>query len=151
LLTSEAGEAMLLMIVAAMTAEAVQLTLPGWMAGCWEQKSEGSWVEECWTSVRAGQMMGSSRTGKGETLQFFEHMRITSESGVATFCALPKGQAGACFKATKVTASEVVFENEAHDYPQRIRYWRDGKDLVAEISLKDGAKASSWRYAPIAD
>lgn len=142
---------MWLMIAAALAAETPQQpALPTWMAGCWEQKDGESWVEECWTGARAGQMMGSSRTGKGQVLNWYEHVRITAdEAGTATYCALPKGQTGGCFKATKVTENEIVFENDAHDYPQRIRYWRDGKALAAEISLKDGTKASQWRYAPM--
>ena len=138
---------MWLMIAAALAAEPVQQTMPKWMAGCWEQKDGDAWTEECWTGVRAGQMMGSSRSGKGGSLVWYEHIRITDEGGVITFCALPKGQTGACFKATKITESEIVFENAAHDYPQRIRYRRDGKTLAAEISLKDGTRTSTWRYA----
>jgi hypothetical protein len=41
----------------------------------------------------------------------------------------------------------ITFVNAAHDYPQRIRYWRDGRDLMAEVSLADGSKAQRWRYA----
>ena len=140
---------MWLILAAILAGEPQQVAMPAWMAGCWEHKSSESWTEECWTGDRAGQMMGSSRSGKGEALQWYEHTRITAEGGAISFCALPKGQTGGCFKATKATESEIVFENEAHDYPQRIRYWRDGKDLAAEISLKDGSKASQWRYAPM--
>ena len=28
--------------------------LPAWMTGCWEQRSEDRWIEECWTAPRAG-------------------------------------------------------------------------------------------------
>lgn len=141
-----------MMIAAALAAERPsQATLPIWMTGCWEQKNGNSWVEECWTGARAGQMMGSSRTGKGQVLGWYEHVRITAEADGMTYCALPQGQPGGCFKATKATSTEIVFENEGHDYPQRIRYWREGKDLAAEISLKDGSKAQQWRYAPLAN
>ena len=143
---------MLLMIAVALIAETpTQTVMPTWMAGCWEQKTGDNWVEECWTRARAGQMMGSSRTGKGDVLGWYEHVRITAEADGTTYCALPKGQAGGCFKATKATDTEIVFENDAHDYPQRIRYWREGKDLAAEISLKDGSKAQQWRYAPLSN
>jgi hypothetical protein len=37
--------------------------------------------------------------------------------------------------------------NAQHDYPQRIRYWRDGKYLIAETALADGSKAQRWRYS----
>jgi len=143
---------MWLLMAAALAVETPpQPNLPSWMSGCWEQRDGESWVEECWTGVRAGQMMGSSRTGKGDVLQWYEHSRITSDGGVTTYCALPKGQSGGCFNASKVGENEIVFENEAHDFPQRIRYWREGRDLLAEISLKDGSKAQRWRYAPMDD
>ena len=77
---------------------------------------------------------------------WWEHTRIQEADGKISFCALPKGQTGACFDATSVTASEIVFENAAHDYPQRIRYWRQGEELHAEISLKDGSKPNRWRF-----
>ena len=32
----------------------------------------------------------------------------------------------------------IEFANPAHDFPQRIRYWREGDRLHAEISLLDG-------------
>ena len=141
---------MSIMLIAALALAAepasAPASLPGWMAGCWEQRSGDKWTEECWTGARAGQMMGSSRTGKGEALQWYEHTRITAEGGVITFCALPKGQAGGCFRATKATESEIVFENAAHDFPQRITYARDGKELVAQISDLKGQRPQRWRY-----
>ena len=42
--------------------------------------------------------------------------------------------------------AEIVFANPQHDYPQRIRYWRDGMDLNAEISTMDGSQAVRWHY-----
>jgi len=136
----------LLLFVAAPTPASA---LPAWMAGCWEQVAKGEWTDECWTAPRAGLMLGSSRSGKGDTLQFFEHMRIVrDEAGSTSFCAMPKGQAGGCFAKEKQTATEIVFVNAKHDYPQRIRYWREGKYLMAETSLSDGSKAQRWRYSP---
>jgi hypothetical protein len=40
----------------------------------------------------------------------------------------------------------VTFVNAVHDYPQRIRYWREGEEMFAEISLADGSKPVRWRY-----
>ena len=130
-------------------APAPSVALPAWMAGCWEQVAKDEWTDECWTGPRAGSMMGSSRTGKGQTLLFFEHMRIVADrSGALSFCAMPKGQAGGCFTKDKQTATEIVFVNAKHDYPQRISYWREGKYLMAETSLSDGNKPQRWRYSP---
>jgi len=125
--------------------------LPEWMAGCWEQVTAEEWTEECWTKARGRMMLGSSRTGAGQNLKTFEYMRITSEPGGVTFCALPQGQSGDCFDKTSESKATITFENAGHDYPQRIRYWREGKDLIAEIALKDGSKAMTWRYKPAGD
>ena len=43
----------------------------------------------------------------------------------------------------------IEFANPANDYPQRIRYWRQGKLLMAEISQIDGSKAVRWNYRPV--
>ena len=42
----------------------------------------------------------------------------------------------------------MTFVNETHDYPQRIRYWREGMALNAETSLMDGSSAERWSYMP---
>ena len=39
--------------------------------------------------------------------------------------------------------------NPAHDYPQRIRYWRQGKLLMAEFSKLDGSQTERWNYRPV--
>ena len=123
--------------------------LPVWMAGCWEEVSASRWTEECWTQPRGGMMIGSSRTGVGQRVESFEHMRLEGLSGTTNLCALPNGQEGACFEKAKETATEIIFVNAGHDYPQRIRYWRDGKFLMAETSLSDGTKAQRWKFAPM--
>ena len=137
---------MWMMMAAVLAAEAPAPALPAWMAGCWEQITGESWAEECWTGPRAGLMMGSSRTGKAEALEFYEHMRITTGAEGTSFCALPKGQAGGCFKASNSTAAGIIFENPGHDYPTRIAYRREGDELIAEISGPNGSNPQNWRY-----
>lgn len=121
--------------------------LPGWMAGQWVEETEAGWTEESWLPPRAGMMIGVSRSGKGETLQIWELARIApDEAGRLTFWASPKGRAPSPFPLVSASATEIVFANPAHDYPQRIRYWREGADLLAEISLADGSKPMRWHY-----
>jgi hypothetical protein len=45
---------------------------------------------------------------------------------------------------------DIIFANPAHDYPQRIRYWREGRLLMAETSKMDGSETQSWTYSPAA-
>lgn len=124
--------------------------MPAWLAGAWAMESEsGAWSEEWWTPPRADQMMGAGRSGKGSSLGWWEHMRIERNGGKLSFCAIPKGQAGACFDAVSSGESAVVFENPGHDYPQRVRYWRDGDYLNAEVSLLDGSRPNRWRFRKV--
>lgn len=139
------------------TAEAQAPGLPSWMAGCWERRSEDKWTEECWTIPRAGMMMGSGRSGTGETLGEWEVMQIvredTGDSAIPklTFFGAPGGHNRTPFTWVQSAEPGVTFVNESHDYPQRIRYWREGKELVAEIALKDGSNARRWRYSSMSD
>ena len=122
-------------------------SLPSWMAGCWEQQSGDRWTEECWTAPRAGIMLGSGRSGEGERLGSWEVMQIVrdADDGSLTFYGAPGGANRTVFQG-RSEAGAVTFINPAHDYPQRIHNSRDGEELVAEVSLLDGSKASRWIY-----
>jgi len=139
-------------LLAAMTAAAEEkaAALPGWLAGGWvTQSDDGGWSEEWWTPPRGGVMLGAGRSGNGDKVVSWEQTRIEQARGKISFCALPKGQAGACFTATKVTAEEIVFENPAHDFPTRVAYRRVGQEVAAEISGPNGANRQSWRFKRI--
>ena len=83
----------ILFLLAAVPASAqAPSEMPGWLAGCWQQVEGEQWTDECWTAPRAGLMIGASRTGTGETLQFFEHSRVeTADDGTLVFVAMPRG------------------------------------------------------------
>ena len=42
-----------------------------------------------------------------------------------------------------------MFENAAHDFPQRVLYWRDGEALVARIegTIAGKEKSEEWRFS----
>ena len=118
-----------------------------WMAGAWSREDGARWTEESWTSPRGGVMLGHSRSGAGDRLREFEYLRVQAgEDGVPVYIAQPGGQAPTLFKLVARDAASATFENAAHDYPQRIRYVRDGDVMTATISLIDGSKAVSWVY-----
>lgn len=126
--------------------------LPDWMAGAWIQSDGDAWAEEYWTPARGGLMIGAARTGKGKTLESWEASRIqTDDSGKISFVASPNGGAPIRFSLVSTDQTAIVFSNPAHDYPQRIRYWRVGKLLRAEISLADGSKPMGWEYRPMGE
>lgn len=125
--------------------------LPSWLHGAWIEAGEGGkWADEFWTPPRGGIMIGAARIGEGERLIIFEHTRIVrSAAGGLTFIAQPRGVPPAEFPLVASGAQMLEFANPAHDYPQLIRYWREGKELRARVSLMDGTKAMEWRYRPM--
>jgi hypothetical protein len=112
-----------------------------WLSGCWELRSGSRVTHEQWMAPLASQMMGMSRTVARDTVREFEMLRIELRGGVPTYVAMPSGQKEAHFAATVLTDTAVVFDNPAHDFPQRIRYRRVGADsLVARIEGTTGGR-----------
>ena len=133
--------------LAAVPGMAARQAMPGWLTGCWSEQQGPNWTEECWTAPRASNMMGSGRSGRGEDIRSWEVMQIEqAPDGSLTFYGSPKGAPRVAFPATSIGMREIVFANPTHDYPQKIRYWREGMELHAEISLMDGSRAYRWRY-----
>lgn len=143
--------AALLLLTAPLAAQTVaRPSLPGWMAGTWMMEDGASWSDEVWTDPRGGIMLGVSRSGFGPELQFWEvaQIRVKPDGGISLF-AQPQGKPPSEFPMVLISAESIEFANPAHDYPQRIRYWRQGRLLMAEISLLDGSKVQRWNYRPV--
>jgi hypothetical protein len=123
---------------------------PSWMAGAWALADGERWTEEFWTHPRGGMMIGASREGRGETLRTWEAIRIQRKpDGTLAYIPMPNGGAPVEFALVRQDARSIEFANPAHDFPQRIRYWREGDRLHAEIALIDGTRAVAWSYAPM--
>jgi uncharacterized protein DUF6265 len=117
----------------------------GWMSGHW-QTADGA-TEEDWTAPRAGIMLGVSRTIEGGTVREYEFLRLQDGAdGVPVYWGSPNGVTPVGFRLTEAGPSGATFDNPGHDYPQRIRYRRDGDALVATISAIDDSRATSWTY-----
>jgi hypothetical protein len=104
-----------------------------WLSGCWAFTRNGRHVVENWTPVEGGTLIGVSRTVTGGKTVEYEFLLIRSGPTGLEYVAKPSGQAEATFTATKATATDVVFENPAHDFPTRILYSRDGDTLLAAV------------------
>lgn len=129
-----------------------QPAFPIWLAGAWSNADGESWTEEFWTHPRGGMMIGASREGRGEALRTWESIRILRKSdGTLAYVPMPNGGAPVEFALVRQDARSIEFANPAHDFPQRIRYWRDGDTLNAEIALIDGSRAIQWSYAPMGE
>ena len=81
----------------------------------------------------AGLMLGSGRTRNvaDGALVEFEQVRIEARGDTLVFVARPARQPEASFTAIALGDSMVVFENLAHDYPQRVGYRLVHADSIA--------------------
>src|SRR4026208_766576 len=122
-----------------------------WIAGSWTGSTGGVDMEEHWTAPKGNSMIGIHRdVGKGRTLSF-EFLRIEMQKDQIVYLSMPNGRSPATpFPLKEVSGMRVVFENPAHDFPQRIIYWKDGNDLRARIEGTMNGKAGSeeWRGRP---
>ncbi len=126
-------------------------SMPAWLAGQWQMEDGANWAEEQWMAPRGGAMLGMAREGFGPDVNGWETMRIaTKPGGKLTLFAQPKGAPATEFAMVTASDDAIEFSNAANDYPQRIRYWRQGQWLLAEISKLDGSNAKQWRYRPVA-
>ncbi len=75
-------------------------------------------------------MMGVGRVVKGDSVVDYEVVFIREHGSRFAYEAHPSGQETATFLSTVVTDTSIVFENLAHDFPQRIGYQRCGEDSV---------------------
>ena len=122
-----------------------------WLAGSWVGTVRGVEMEEHWTAARGGSMIGMHRdVGKSRTLGF-EFLRIEQQGDQIVYLSMPNGRSAATpFPLKEGPGTRVVFENPAHDFPQRIVYWKDGNVLRARIEGTMNGKPGSdeWRWSP---
>jgi hypothetical protein len=133
------------MLLTAQSAPRTGIADLAWMSGQWET-TDGA-TEEAWTAPRAGMMLGVGRTIHGGIVREYEFLRLQAGAdGVPVYWGSPNGAAPVGFRLTLAGPSSATFDNPAHDYPQRIRYRRDGDALVATVSAIDDSHATSWTY-----
>ena len=108
--------------------------LPVWMAGCWTGATGDQHFSERWTAPDDRTLVGVGYTVKGGRMTAFDYFRVIARDGRLVYVAQPGGQPPTDFTAASATATEVVFENPAHDYPKRVGYQRvDVTHLTAWI------------------
>jgi hypothetical protein len=114
-----------------------------WLAGCWVTADKSS--QEVWVVDKDKSLIGFAVSLGAEQVVFYEVLSIKQNAdGIWTYSAHPSGQASASFIAVEADESSIVFANPNHDYPQEIRYRRDGGRLYATISLRGGADPRSF-------
>lgn len=134
---------------AAPAARAGPLDSLAFMAGSWVGGDSLDREEEHWTAPRGGLMVGMHRDLRGGRARNFEFFRIEERNGALWYLTQPGGRPAVAFRASEVSANRVMFENLAHDFPQRILYWRERPgELRARIEGpgKDGTRSRQWTW-----
>jgi len=86
-------------------------------------------------------MLGMSRTvASGRTVAYEFVLLREDANGDLVYEAHPSGQEAATFQLARWSATELVFENPGHDFPQRIIYTLADKDTLnaAVEGLRNG-------------
>jgi hypothetical protein len=119
----------------------------GWISDCWEN-IDGDY-REVWSRPDHGYLFGYALSLKGDAVTFFEQSRIDpgkAPGEAYVFNAYPAGKGPSAFKEIERSETSITFADPGHDYPQRIRYARDGNRMIAEISLIDGSKGQGFAF-----
>ncbi len=124
-----------------------------WIAGSWQTAASGRMqVEEHWTAVAGGSMIGMGRTVAGGKTVFYEYLRIEERADGVFYVAHPKARPGTDFKLTKSEGQEAVFENPEHDFPKKIIYRKnaDGSLFARVEGPRNGQTAGEdFNYLPM--
>jgi hypothetical protein len=140
--------ALLLFSTAALAQAPAKVESLDWMTGGWVSETPRGKVTETWLGPGNGLMVAANLSTFANGRKTFEFLRIAETPGGFSYFASPGGQPPTEFKLKEAGEKRVVFENAAHDFPQRILYWRDGDALVARIegTIKGEAKQQEWRF-----
>ncbi|MGH9778942.1 MAG: DUF6265 family protein [Candidatus Acidiferrales bacterium] len=118
-----------------------------WLSGAWEGTAGKASLEEHWTPVAGGTLFGVSRTIVGGKTVAFEFLRIESRADGVFYVAQPGGRPPTDFKLIKLEGPSVVFENLAHDFPQRIIYKKNADGtLDARVEGERDGKTSGQDF-----
>lgn len=139
---------LLLAATPALAGEAVSVADLAWMSGAWIQETPGQTVREVWLPPHQDAMAGLSQTHRPGKPVSTEFNTITAEPAGIVFTAMFAGRSPTRFLLKPGAPGEAVFENLAHDFPQRVIYRRCGADLCARIegTIDGKVEGVDWRY-----
>lgn len=118
--------------------KAITLGRLNWFLGAWENTTAEADMRENWEKENDSLYRSESYVTVGKDTVFHEWIELTQRKDSIFYIVSVKNQnkeKPVTFYATKVSTTEVVFENPKHDFPTKISYKKITSDsLVAEIS-----------------
>lgn len=110
-------------------------------------------VHETWRTMNDSTLEGRGHVLAGKDTVFIEALKLERRGEQVIYSALPGGEASGTFTpftCTHATADTLVFNNQANDFPKRIRYVRDGQGWHATIDedKASGQREEHFRFLP---
>ena len=122
-----------------------------WLVGQWENTTPEGLLKETWTKVNDSTFSGQTYFIKNEKdTVHSESIVLTQSKDEVIYRPTVKGQNNdepVDFKLTSEVENSFTFENQKHDYPQKIVYKKvNDTSLIATISGIQQGKQSSESY-----
>lgn len=114
-----------------------------WMIGNWRQISGPDTIVEVWGPINDTTLLGSTvMTRSGDTV-YVEHVQLVATQNNFFYIPTVSNQNNkkpVVFKLTHSENNAFVFENQLHDYPQRIVYQKIHLDSIYAFidGIEDG-------------
>ena len=121
------------------------------LLGTWNDTSDTAVLfTETWRPMDDSTLTGAGVGKRGTDTPFAEALRLEERDGQINYIATAFGQNDdkpVAFRATHLSADSLVFENPAHDFPQRISYRKahNGWDVVVSAVINDSTIARTFR------
>jgi hypothetical protein len=121
-----------------------------WLLGEWRNNTPRGVLYEAWRVKDDSTYTGRSCFVVGQDTVSSEVVALGVRGGALLYIPTVRDQNDGqpvTFTGTMVTGTEMIFENPAHDFPQRITYTQINPDsLVAVISGMQGEKEKSVQF-----
>jgi len=115
-----------------------ELKKAAWLLGRWQHQSARGLTTETWKKLNDSTFVAKSYELRGKDTVSAESIRLEQHGSNLYYIPTVKNQNNGkpvTFTMVKSPAGSLLFENPAHDFPQKISYTRIGRDsLLAEIS-----------------
>lgn len=125
----------------------------GWLIGEWHYVNKEEHFTELWERESDTSFTGFGCFLKGKDTVSSESLRLVQRGDDLLYIPTVKGQNNdrpVVFKLTDTAENQLLFENPAHDFPQKIRYARGSKKyMVIEIIGKTNGKNKMRAYPMI--
>lgn len=111
-----------------------------WLLGDWQRINEkaGQETYESWGKISSTEYEGLGFTMQDGDTIWQERIKLIQRDGVWDLMVISPDEAKyTSFRMTSQKAFEFTCVNEEHDFPNEIKYWKDGNLLRALVSGSD--------------